>query len=218
MLLASSSAQRLKPHAIDIRVNIDPAHWFLSPPRDIRSSLYLEDAATEFQVQGLELDWTKSHVGRRPPLAWKRLELSQFSRAEVDRREEARAAAVSEERLPRVAHAGPAGDGDLRTAGGEPRPDAEARLLRGSLRLPDGHGRGGVLGRLAEFRRLAPLGLVSFALAPLRVNFAEVPQIAFDATAVVQLIKEPSNAITYIHGDSRFRAHPAAPALAPLLG
>jgi hypothetical protein len=31
----------------------------------------------------------------------------------VDRREEARAAAVSEERLPRVAHAGPAGDGDL---------------------------------------------------------------------------------------------------------
>ncbi len=57
-LVASSSAQRLKPHAIDIRVNIDPAHWFLSPPRDTRSSLYLEDAATEFQVQGLELDWT----------------------------------------------------------------------------------------------------------------------------------------------------------------
>jgi hypothetical protein len=45
--------ERLKPHAIDIRVNIDPVHWFLSPPRDTRSSLYLEDAATEFQVQGL---------------------------------------------------------------------------------------------------------------------------------------------------------------------
>ena len=57
-LVASSSAQRLKPHAIDIRVNIDPVHWFLSPPRDTRSSLFLEDAATEFQVQGLELDWT----------------------------------------------------------------------------------------------------------------------------------------------------------------
>jgi hypothetical protein len=57
-IVASSSAQRLKPHAIDIRVNIDPVHWFLSPPRDTRSSLYLEDAATEFQVQGLELDWT----------------------------------------------------------------------------------------------------------------------------------------------------------------
>jgi hypothetical protein len=57
-LAASSSRERLKPHTIDIRVNIDPVHWFLSPPRDNRSSLYLEDAATEFQVQGLELDWT----------------------------------------------------------------------------------------------------------------------------------------------------------------
>lgn len=57
-LVASSSAQRLKPHAIDIRVNIDPVHWYLSPAKDTRSSLYLEDAATEFQVQGLELDWT----------------------------------------------------------------------------------------------------------------------------------------------------------------
>jgi hypothetical protein len=56
-LVASSSAQWLKPHAIDIRANIDPVHWFLSPPRDTRSSLYLEDAATEFQVQGMELDW-----------------------------------------------------------------------------------------------------------------------------------------------------------------
>jgi hypothetical protein len=57
-LVASSSAQRLKPHAIDIRVDNDPVHWFLSPAKDTRSSLYLEDAATEFQVQGLELDWT----------------------------------------------------------------------------------------------------------------------------------------------------------------
>ena len=146
-LVASSSAQRLKPHAIDIRVNIDPVHWFLSPPRDTRSSLYLEDAATEFQVQGLELDWTKSHVGRRLTLEWERLELSQFSRGEVDRREEARAAAVSEERLPRVAHAGPAGDGDLRAAGGEAGQDTEPGVLRGNLRLPDGHGCGGDLGR-----------------------------------------------------------------------
>jgi hypothetical protein len=57
-LLASSKAQRLKPHAIDIRVNIDPIHWFLNDRDDTRSSYYLEDAATEFQVQGLELDWT----------------------------------------------------------------------------------------------------------------------------------------------------------------
>ena len=59
-------------------------HWFVSPPRDTRSSLYLEDAATEFQVQGLELDWTKSHVGRRLTLEWERPELSQFSRGPKD--------------------------------------------------------------------------------------------------------------------------------------
>ena len=56
-LVASSKAQRLKPHAIDIRVNVDPVHWFLNAKEDTRSSYYLEDAATEFQVQGLELDW-----------------------------------------------------------------------------------------------------------------------------------------------------------------
>jgi hypothetical protein len=56
-LVASSSAQRLKPHAIDVRVAVDPIHYFLSHPQDTRSSCYLEDAATEFQVQGLELDW-----------------------------------------------------------------------------------------------------------------------------------------------------------------
>ena len=57
-LVASSKAQRLKPHAIDIRVEINPVHWFLNGKEDTRSSYYLEDAATEFQVQGLELDWT----------------------------------------------------------------------------------------------------------------------------------------------------------------
>jgi len=56
-LVASSQAQRLKPHAIDVRVNVDPVQWFLNDRRDTRSSYYLEDAATEFQVQGLELDW-----------------------------------------------------------------------------------------------------------------------------------------------------------------
>jgi len=56
-LVASSGAQRLKPHAIDIRVEVNPVHWFLNDADDTRSSNYLEDAATEFQVQGLELDW-----------------------------------------------------------------------------------------------------------------------------------------------------------------
>lgn len=57
-LVASSKAMRLKPHAIDVRVSVNPVHWFLNDRTDIRSSDYLEDCATEFQVQGLELDWT----------------------------------------------------------------------------------------------------------------------------------------------------------------
>lgn len=56
-VLASSKAQRLKPHAIDVRFNIDPVMWFLNGKEDTRSSFYMEDAATEFQVQGLEVDW-----------------------------------------------------------------------------------------------------------------------------------------------------------------
>src|SRR5690606_15809342 len=56
-LMASSQALRLKPHAIDVRVSVDPIHWFLGDREDTRSSYYLEDAATEFQVQGLEVDW-----------------------------------------------------------------------------------------------------------------------------------------------------------------
>jgi hypothetical protein len=57
-MVASSQAQRLRPIAIDVRVNIDPVHWFLDAKDDVRSSWFLEDAASEFDVQGLELDWT----------------------------------------------------------------------------------------------------------------------------------------------------------------
>jgi hypothetical protein len=57
-IVASSRALRLKPHAIDVRTSVNPVHWFLYDRTDTRSSCFLEDAATEFQVQGLELDWT----------------------------------------------------------------------------------------------------------------------------------------------------------------
>ena len=57
-LLASSKALRLKPFAIDSRVSVDPVHYFLNGKDDTRSSYYLEDAASEFVVQGLELDYT----------------------------------------------------------------------------------------------------------------------------------------------------------------
>jgi DUF2075 family protein len=56
-IVVSSQAQRLRPLAIDVRVKTDPVHWFLDGKEDVRSSYYLEDVATEFQVQGLELDW-----------------------------------------------------------------------------------------------------------------------------------------------------------------
>ncbi|MFZ4799173.1 MAG: DUF2075 domain-containing protein [Bacteroidia bacterium] len=56
-IVVSSQAYRLKPLAIDVRVETDPVHWFLADKEDVRSSYFLEDVATEFQVQGLELDW-----------------------------------------------------------------------------------------------------------------------------------------------------------------
>jgi hypothetical protein len=56
-IVVSSQAERLKPHAIDVKSPMDPIHWFLDGKEDVRSSYYLEDVATEFDVQGLELDW-----------------------------------------------------------------------------------------------------------------------------------------------------------------
>ena len=57
-LVASSGAIRLKPDGIAVKSDISPIHWFLGGKNDVRSSYYLEDVATEFDIQGLELDWT----------------------------------------------------------------------------------------------------------------------------------------------------------------
>jgi DUF2075 family protein len=56
-IVVSSQAHRLKPYAMDVKTPMDPVHWFLDGKEDVRSSYFLEDVATEFQVQGLELDW-----------------------------------------------------------------------------------------------------------------------------------------------------------------
>lgn len=56
-IIVSSQAYRLRPLAIDVRVKPDPVHWFLSDRDDIRSSYYMEDVVTEFDIQGLELDY-----------------------------------------------------------------------------------------------------------------------------------------------------------------
>lgn len=57
-LTASSGAYRLKPYGIHIKSAIEPKTWFLNSSNDVRSSGFLEDVATEFDIQGLELDWT----------------------------------------------------------------------------------------------------------------------------------------------------------------
>lgn len=56
-IVVSSQAERLKPQSIFVKSPMNPIHWFLNGKDDTRSSYYLEDVATEFHVQGLELDW-----------------------------------------------------------------------------------------------------------------------------------------------------------------
>lgn len=56
-IVVSSQAERLRPLAIHVKSPMDPVHWFLDGKEDVRSSYYLEDVATEFDIQGLELDW-----------------------------------------------------------------------------------------------------------------------------------------------------------------
>lgn len=56
-LIASSGANRLKPEGINIKAKITPVEWFLNGKHDVRACQYLEDVATEFDIQGLEVDW-----------------------------------------------------------------------------------------------------------------------------------------------------------------
>ena len=56
-LLASSGALRLKPEGIFVKNEINVANWFLNGKDDVRSSYALEDVVTEFDIQGLELDY-----------------------------------------------------------------------------------------------------------------------------------------------------------------
>lgn len=57
-LLASSGGLRLKPEGIFVKNEISVANWFLNSKDDVRSSYMLEDVVTEFDIQGLELDFT----------------------------------------------------------------------------------------------------------------------------------------------------------------
>ena len=57
-LLASSGALRLKPEGIFVKNEVSVANWFLNRKDDVRSSYYLEDVVSEFDIQGLELDYS----------------------------------------------------------------------------------------------------------------------------------------------------------------
>lgn len=59
-VLITKESARYKPLGIHVLPSgdVDTVHWFLEDTTDTRSSNYLEDAATEIQVQGLELDYT----------------------------------------------------------------------------------------------------------------------------------------------------------------
>lgn len=56
-LVASSGARRLKAYGIDVKNEISAPNWFLNSEDDVRSSYFLEDVATEFDIQGLEIDY-----------------------------------------------------------------------------------------------------------------------------------------------------------------
>jgi hypothetical protein len=57
-IVASSGGIRLRPFGLNVKAKIDAPIWFLNDRDDIRSSYFLEEVATEFDIQGLELDWT----------------------------------------------------------------------------------------------------------------------------------------------------------------
>lgn len=56
-LVTSSGAKRLRPFGVDINSRVEVVPWFLNDMSDVRSSFALEQAAREFDIQGLELDW-----------------------------------------------------------------------------------------------------------------------------------------------------------------
>lgn len=57
-ITASSGAKRLRKYGVWVDNKINAPNWFLNGKEDVRSSYFLEETATEFEIQGLELDWS----------------------------------------------------------------------------------------------------------------------------------------------------------------
>lgn len=56
-MIASSGAKRLRKYGVWVQNKVDAPNWFLNGKNDVRASYFLEETATEFDIQGLELDW-----------------------------------------------------------------------------------------------------------------------------------------------------------------
>lgn len=57
-MTASSGAKRLRKYGVWVQNKVNAPNWFLNGKDDVRASYFLEETATEFDIQGLELDWT----------------------------------------------------------------------------------------------------------------------------------------------------------------
>ena len=57
-ITASSGAKRLRKYGVWVQSKVNAPRWFLNGKEDVRSSFFLEETATEFDIQGLELDWS----------------------------------------------------------------------------------------------------------------------------------------------------------------
>ena len=116
-------------------------HWFLNDRDDTRSSFYLEDAATEFQVQGLELDWVCVAWDADFRFAHDRLELSLFRREQMANDEEGRSPKLLAQRISCAATRARQGMVIFVPHGELSRPDPRAAVLRRDVRLFEGNGR-----------------------------------------------------------------------------
>lgn len=56
-ITASSGAKRLRKYGVWVQNKVNAPNWFLNGKDDVRASYFLEETATEFDIQGLELDW-----------------------------------------------------------------------------------------------------------------------------------------------------------------
>jgi hypothetical protein len=78
--IAHSKAHRLRADGVYVMRRpryAEIIHWYLAPPDDVRSSHMLEEVATEYEIQGLEIDWlivgwdANYRFGEREIESWK---------------------------------------------------------------------------------------------------------------------------------------------------